>query len=828
MNNIEILAPVGSIEALHAAVENGANAVYLGGKLFNARQYASNFDNKQLEEGVRYAHSKNVRVYVTVNILLSDNELKKVIDYILFLYNIDVDALIVQDVGLVRIIKELLPDFEIHSSTQMTINNYMGVKFLEDIDFQRVVLARELSVEEIKDIDEKTDLELEGFVHGALCISYSGQCLMSSIIGGRSGNRGRCAQPCRMAYTAVKFHNGKPINEKFSEKYLLSPKDLNTIGYLEQIIDSGLTSLKIEGRMKRPEYVAVIVSSYKKALESIMVGKDNSGVTEKDKKDILQIFNRGFTKGFIMDEKGESYISYDKPNNRGIYIGDVIKSDKKYTYISLKDDVRQGDGIEIHTLNGKNEGLILNKIYKRTALVNQGLAGETIAINKINGISSKLKVYKTSDTELLERAQKTYNNRENKINIPIFMAIDVTIGKPIKLYIGDSKNHINIESEELVEKARKVSLSYEKINEQMSKLGNTPFILDKIDIKLDNDAMVSISVLNKLRRKAVELLIKKREKINNRRTIKISDLHDRVDKLFDYSSDVIKNGSNRSKKISVSISRFEQFKNLDMGKLDRIYLPLMDNLNSIIKSVKEYDKEVYLDLDRIISNKDFETINNKISNIDIHLIDGFKVGNLGVLKYVRDNFNKKIHGDIGLNIFNTSTLKMFREYGMNSGTLSPELRMEQLKEICSYDIMESEALVYGYLPLMIMKHCPFSIAKKCDLKGDCEKCNFAQGFGLKDRKGIIFRAERTGETSIIYNSQPIMVVEHLKEIYENGASLLRLDFTFENEEIPEIQNIYYDFSKGHISIKEAKEFVNKYKSNLANGITKGHYFRGVL
>ena len=417
---VELLSPVGNIEALYAAVQNGADAVYLGGKLFNARQYASNFGMEDLKTAVEYAHLRGVRVYVTVNILFSDKEIEEAVDYVKYLYEIDVDGLIVQDLGLSYLIKNVFPQFELHGSTQMTINNLQGVLFLERMGFKRVVLARELSINEIKYIKERSNIELEGFIHGALCVCYSGQCLMSSIIGGRSGNRGTCAQPCRMPYTLVDIENERTVFEKLEGKYILSPKDLNTIEDIDKIVDSGLKSLKIEGRMKKPEYVALVVSKYRKALDR---GIDE--ITKEDKKELLEIFNRGFTGGYILENFGREFISLDRPNNRGVYLGKVVKVDPKYIYINLEDDLNIGDGIEF--TKGKNEYVgIMSNI--------SGEKGSTIKIDNLKGIKNNSLVYKTSNRELLEKTRETFEENQN-IKYPISMDVYIYINKKAVLII---------------------------------------------------------------------------------------------------------------------------------------------------------------------------------------------------------------------------------------------------------------------------------------------------------------------------------------------------------------------------------------------------------
>lgn len=350
MKNIELLAPVGNMESLYAAIQNGADAVYLGGKLFNARHSASNFENEEIKEAVKYAHLRGVKVYITANILIDNSEMESVIDYIKFLYQADVDAIIVQDMGLANMIKKFFPKLEIHASTQMTINNLYGAEFLHDMNFSRVVLARETPLDEIKHISENTPIELEAFIHGALCISYSGQCLMSSVIGGRSGNRGKCAQPCRMPSSLVD-KDGRLL-EDWDKKHILSTRDLNTIDDIDRIIDAGIISLKIEGRMKRAEYVATIVKNYRKAIDQ---GIDSLDI--KDREDIEQIFNREFTKGAMLESFGDDFVSVDRPDNRGLFIGKVSRADKYKVYIELEKDINIGDGIEFRLSDGDTKGL---------------------------------------------------------------------------------------------------------------------------------------------------------------------------------------------------------------------------------------------------------------------------------------------------------------------------------------------------------------------------------------------------------------------------------------------------------------------------------------
>jgi len=805
INKIELLAPVGSMESLYAAVQNGADAVYLGGKLFNARQYAANFDDEELKKAVEYAHLRDVKVYVTVNILIDDLEMKETLRFIKYLYDINVDGIIVQDLGLAYLIRNLFHDFDLHASTQMTINNLPGAIFLSNFGFKRVVLARETPLEEIKRIRDNTDIQLEGFIHGALCVCYSGQCLMSSILGGRSGNRGRCAQPCRMAYSIIDFEKGEVVFDEWKDKYLISPKDLNTLEYIEQIVDSGISSLKIEGRMKRPEYVATIVKNYRQALDY-----GSSSLTKEDKEDVLQIFNRGFTKGIPFKDFGRNFISYDRPNNRGMAIGKVERIDNKNMYIKLFKDLEKGDGIEIETIDGQYEGMTVDF---------SGHRGEILKIEKIDRVLIGSMVYRTSKKKLIEDAIKSYE--EENIKYPINMEATISKGKPAYLIIDFKGKRIEVESDYAVEKAQKAALSEERVIEQLSKLNDTVYYANKISINLDENAFMPVKEINGLRRKGIEKLNEYRLSLYNRKAISDEEFSIRLNK----SLSLPKKDKAHQSRISISVLRKEQFEQLDLNKLDRVYIGFNEDLEESVMAAKNKGKEVYILTDRILYSRDLDALKDKIENIK-DIIDGVSVSNLGTLQYIMDNFDINIHGDIGLNVFNSFTVEALKQNGIKSITLSPELNIKQISRIVDKKQVDYEVIGYGYIPLMIMKHCPMALVKNCkdDLK--CKSCKFKSGYGLKDRKGINFYMERRHNLTTLYNSVPLFILDSLDKIYKLGVDTVRLNFTFERDNILEIQNIYYDFSKGLISKDEVIQYSKEYRHK--NPITKGHYFRGVI
>lgn len=800
--DIELLAPVGSKEALIAAVQNGANAVYLGGKLFNARRYASNFDNEELIEAVSYAHLRNVKVYVTVNILLDDSEMNDAIDYAKFLHNIDVDAIIVQDLGFASIVSKLLPDLDLHASTQMTINNLEGAKFLKEHGFKRVVLARETPIDEIKRISNNLEIELETFVHGALCMSYSGQCLMSSMIGGRSGNRGTCAQPCRMQYSIVD-KNGNLL-QNWEKKNFLSPRDLNTLENLDILKESGIISLKIEGRMKRPEYVATIVKNYRKALD-----KSINSITNDDKKDIEQIFNRGFTKGLPFNDFGRNFMSIERPDNRGILLGKVVRVDKYKVFIELHEDIEQGDGIEFELKNGEHKGLKAPFNARK---------GTTIHLEKPGFIESGSLVYKTSSQSLLNRAKESYLNES--IKYPIDMSISIRVGHKPKLIVNCSDKNVVITLDKLVEKSQKIAITKDKVIEQLSKLGDTIYYLENIDVEIDDNAFMQVSLLNQLRRDAVDKLNSEIKIINNRKIINNKEFEELKSRYFNF----FKLENDEQKKLTIKVSNVKQFEKLDLDKLDRVYLGFYDNLQVVVNKIKEYGKEAYLWTDKILYSNDLiklEQVLKATKNLD-----GISVSNIGTMNFVKDRFDLDIHTDIGLNAFNSHTVKFLKENNIKSITLSPELNLSQIRNIIKNIGGNLEGIVYGFLPVMITRNCPMAFIKGCIDDKNCKSCNFANGYGLKDRMGVTFNLERKDGYSVIYNSVPLFVLDNLDSISNAGIDMFRLDFTREYNNITALQKMYYYYLKNDIDIYILQDFVKQFKKD--NSITSGHYFRGIL
>ncbi|MGL4374436.1 MAG: peptidase U32 family protein, partial [Turicibacter sp.] len=499
MSKIELLAPVGHKEGLLAAVTNGADAIYVGGAAFGARKEAA-FSHEELIEVIKYSHLHHVKVYVTVNTTIFEAELEPLKEYIHFLYTHDADAIIVQDIGVANLVRRLYPDFELHFSTQMTLHNSEGVKFAKDFGADRVVVARENSLDEIKAMKEQVDIDLEVFVHGAICVCYSGQCLMSSMIGARSGNRGMCAQTCRLPYELVDLKTGKTLHSEVGD-FLLSPRDLSSIEEVGQLIDAGVTSFKIEGRLKRPEYVATVVKAYREAIDQYMETK-RVKLTKQTHEDLNQIFSRGFTKGFLFGETGMNFMSTDRPNHKGILIGEVTAVRGKRVSVNLTSPLHVQDGLRFVSSNikDKDQGLQVQKMFVKNddvKIANKGLVEFDVPFTATKG----MKVYKTLSVELNKRVEV---NEKNTATTPIYGEVTAKLGEPLRMMIWDDhSNVVEVFSECVLETAQKTPLSKDRLSDQLQKTGGTPFKFSYLTVNLEDGITMPISVINAFRREAL-------------------------------------------------------------------------------------------------------------------------------------------------------------------------------------------------------------------------------------------------------------------------------------------------------------------------------------
>ena len=805
MNEIELLAPVGSFDALKAAVQNGANAVYLGGKDFSARASANNFDREELIEAVKYAHIRDVRVFVTTNTLIKQDEIEDFVEYAKFLYDIDVDALIMQDIGVAMLIHELLPDFELHASTQMVAHSLEDVQYLESIGFKRVVLARELTVDEIKYICDNTNVDIEIFVHGALCVCYSGGCLMSSMIGNRSGNRGRCAQPCRQKYTMIDISTGEEIHS--NGEYLLSTKDLNTIEDVDKIIETGVLSLKIEGRMKKPEYVATVINSYRNAIDEYQATK-KVNISTETMEDLYTIFNRKFTKGLILGEVGEDVMNSNVPNNQGLYVGKVVDYNKKAKRLKIKLEgtLKKGDGINLG-------GGTIGRIIKGKEIAQIGYKGETIELDFIGEARKNQPVFKTSDTNLIDKAQKTYTQDKEFAKSLIDAEITIKLGEYPELKLIDKNNNsVTVKGDKLVEKALKVALGEEKIETQIKKLGNTPYELDDLKINLDEGVSMPISLINQMRREAIELLDEARIPVKDRAY---------KDSKIKYSPKKYAKDTNSNSKIRVKINNIEALKSIINLDVDMIYYEDVATLEQAMAMATANNKKLIYSAPRIVRNKEYK----RLEKSNEYCKENVQISALGQVKYYKENSeNVSFDVDYYLNPFNSETINHYKKEGATTVCISQELNIHEIKETTKYTDMEIETVAYGYIPMMLSEYCPMGVvARSCKKDKRCATCKESK-YVLRDFKGEEYRiSQDLFCRSTIYNSIANCLINNLDELSDAGINVFRLDFTHESPELISkitkafINTVNNDF---YVDIDDQEIFDNM-------ETTLGHLYKGV-
>ncbi len=675
---MELLSPAGSFESLKAAVNYGADAVYVGGSRYSARSSAQNFNDEELLSAVEYCHLRGVKLYVCTNTLLQESELSQAMDFVRYAYKIGVDALIVQDLGLIRRIRQELPDFPLHGSTQMTVLNHQGVNTLAELGLERVVLAREVTEQGLRSITEKTKTELEYFVHGALCISYSGQCLMSSILGGRSGNRGGCAQPCRLPYTLLK--NGKPASETLP---LMCPKDLCLAGDVQTLAKMGITSLKIEGRMKSPEYVAMVTQVYRQALSGT--------VTETDIQNMLKFFSRGGScRGYFDGPKyGEMMDIKDKP--------------------------------------------------------------------KIAG-------------SLPELVQK------QKVS-PVALSLSAQVGEPLALTIAYGDETVSV-SGAVCEKAHTKATDKERMEQQIAKLGGTPFYAASVSVITCGQAAVPVSALNELRRQAV------------------ADLEDAICAKYcralpkQTPAELPARSEKPQPKLSAEVMTKEQLSAAKEMGIERVYVP--HQLLSKVEGIPE----VFTLLPPI--SREGEPI----------LAEGDKIciQNIGQLSSCR---GKSLAAGHRLNVTNSESVAFLQENGINCVTLSPELNLKQMARLCRRTVGDLEVIAYGRLPLMLTENC---VIKSTLGRCECDKASFS----LRDRKNEIFPVHPLRCGNVIYNSKPIYMADRMNELTVLPVRYVKLCFT--TEKFAETKQVLTEYQKA-MAGKEVKA--------PDGGYTRGHFYRGV-
>lgn len=771
---IELLSPVGDFDCLKAAVQNGADAVYFGANSFSARAFASNFDDNTLEQAINYAKVRGVKTNLTLNTLIKNDEMYNAIALAKKAYEFGIDAIIVQDLGLAKYLIKNFPGLPVHASTQMSVHNLDGVIALQKMGFSRVVLSRELSLKEIEYICKNSDVEIEVFVHGALCISYSGQCLFSSMVGGRSGNRGKCAQPCRLPYDLLE-------NDKIIDKgYLLSPRDLCGLEFLPQLIKSGVNCLKIEGRMKTPEYVATVTRIYRKYID--LAEKNISfEIDEIDKQDLLQVFNRGgFSNGHLDSNSNQKLIYPQKSNNMGIFLGTISNFNSNQGHISFTTESKLHVGDKICVENKKHETSLytISELMLNNKNIKEANLGDKIKIGRMKGnISVGDKIYKLSDKFLTSSAIDTLDKELRKINLTCEMI--VKLNSPISLKVYDENISVEIISDIIPEIALKSPITKERLISQLCKTNNTPYNFQNIILNLGENLFISsIGGINELRRQALN---KFEEKY-------ISSFKRNLD--IDFKFEPLSR-LHSAKKLSLLLNIINP--NYDYSLLhgvSRIYIPFKFFLNKecsniISKICNSFDTFIYMPT--IIRDNYNNLINKNLPQIlNTYKISGFVLSNIGNFELLKNYKNYEFICNYTFNIFNSLSSC---ELPVNTITLSPELNKNDIENFKTNKNVE--LIVYGKTPLMTSNYCLLGKSNKC-YSSCSHKCNSSNKYYLKDRLGFLFRAipDNIQTVTTIYNSK-ITSIEHTN----SNIDYARIDVL--DEDISEINNIIDIVSSGN-------------------------------
>ena len=791
----ELLSPAGGMESAIAAVNVGADAIYVGGKNFSARSSAQNFTDNELVELIEYAAMRGVRIYIAVNTLYKNTEIAHVVQFASQMHKEGAAAFILQDAGLAYILRSKIPEMEIHASTQMSVHSTEGVNFMQKMGFSRVVLARELSLEEIAEINANVAIETEVFVHGALCISYSGQCLMSSLIGGRSGNRGKCAQICRTRFDL--FDGGKNVEKG----YLLSPKDMMTLDILADIAGAGVTSLKIEGRMKSPEYVYLVTKAYRQKLDNL-----HTATPKKTKQELLQIFNRGgsFTTGYYNTYHSQSMMSTVTPKSTGVLAGEVVAYKNGKCKIKFTEPMRPGDGIEVWTTDGNHVGMGMNK---------QIVAGEICEFALSGVISKGCKVYKSYDKGLVDAAKKAMAVGKR---VAVQGAVKAVVGEPFSLTItaGEHSSPLRNGAHSTVighpvEFAQNAPIASADILVQLSKTGGTPFEIEFTNVEIDDNIFISKSELNQLRRNALANL--ETEIVKNIKRPCILPV------MAGGQCLPLQNRSNTlCTQFSVQLPDIAHLPTVVQHSSPRVYINYTAENIAALPSIlgDTPSTEIYLALPQISRNATEAATVQTLQQLENTALAGYLVSTYGQLHMLQKMQSKKhIMLNHTFNIFNDWAVEYFTGMGIGV-TLSQELSAREIKAMRATNF---ELIAYGRQTLMATHNAPGCTGKQCS-KG-------SGAHTLRDKIGMHFPIETDCESCIAYvlNCKVLDTAPKFAALKSTGAASFRLMFTNENEK--EISEVICRYK--NLICPEAKSLDRKIRLSDLQDTTYGHFFRGV-
>ena len=823
----ELLAPAGSYEVLVIAVNAGADAVYIAGQNYGARAYAKNFTIEEIEKAVNYAHLNGVKVHVTVNTLINNFEIVNVLNYLFKLYKIGVDAVIVQDFGLIWLLKTLLPDLEVHASTQMGVNNYSSIKWAYKNNIKRVVLPREININQIRQTTDQLkkddiDMDIEVFGHGALCYCVSGKCYMSSYNSGRSGNRGACAQPCRREYRLK--YRGYNIGNGF----LLSTHDLATYNNLREISAAGVKSLKLEGRMKSGDYIGTIVNSYRNLID------ENTG---DYKKDLHLVFNRNFTNGYMMGDSPGEVMGRGSSGHEGLYIGDIVDIEDTKVTIEIKNKeipviLEPGDGIAFK-YNGKIKGIYLEDIVKQDE--------NEIIINTTRLLKIGTEVfisYSKSTHDYLKQFEKETVKNNIGLDLSLTWDEELNLTTKVEYYIDGELINFTHRTIDKFQKAKNKPVTQETIEKQLKKTGETPFYIENIEYNnMDSNLFIPISEINQIRR---EILKTSTNLLKNHYTPTkkaVKDIKRNLTRFFAKYSE-IENNTNKTPELSVFVDNTEQIKAISGFNLKRIYFDATchyNNAEDYFKNIKDILKKASLIassselvwvLSSFISEEDAFKCNDIVKELEN---EGIVISVMGDFPTMGEIFDCNICGNHNLNVWNSYTVKNLKESGFKSLILSNELSGREIKELIlkNTEDIELEMIVNGNLEVIVSKDdfTNLNDGKDFIISNDVDYAILEDKKRKKFKYKIFFDYNRQ---SHIINKDCLCLIEEMNEIKDFNIDNVIVDCRYSNEKYTsQIVSIYSDALKN-----KNQEELSKYRYQIMDFsqsyINKGNYIEGRL
>ncbi|TVY09369.1 U32 family peptidase [Paenibacillus cremeus] len=829
-SDIELLAPAGDWDCMRAAVANGADAIFFGVEKFNARARANNFMMDELPDIMSFLHRYGVKGFLTFNILVFEEELNDARTLIEACVDAGVDAVIVQDLGLVRMIREISPDFPIHGSTQMTITSPEAVEFTKPFDIERVVLGRENNLKQIKQIGDQAKLPMEVFVHGALCVSYSGQCLTSEMWGGRSANRGECAQACRLPYDLMVDGEQKPMGDV---AYLLSPKDLAALELVPELIEAGVTSFKIEGRLKSPEYVANVVSKYRKAIDRYFDGQDPKP-TKEELRELEQSFSRGFTHGFLKGTNNKLLVEGTYPKSRGVYLGRVKQILRDAVICELEAPLKRGDGIvfDAGDPTKKEEGGRVYDLRRRGAKLEGEAPGGLIEIvpgrNDVNlgRVHVGDRIWKTNDPHLDKRLRQSFETDKPYRVFPVQVKITGTAGQPLKSVWTDLEagHTVTVESELALVPAEKRPMDAALFEEQFGRLGGTIFALASVDVHLNGDLIVPMRELNQMRREAAEQLTVLREQPRAYVKRGVDVYGDTPLAAAEPATPV---GGQARSRLTALCRSLEQVQAACLMNVELIYadFEFIKQFPAAIEAARAAGKKIALATPRIHMPGETGYFKN-ILNLKP---DAVLLRNTGAvywfMRYLAEHPEEQqpeLIGDFSLNIANHKTAALFLDAGLSRVTPSYDLNIQQMVDLLRRSATaQLEVVIHQHMPMFHTEHCVYCtfLSEGTDYTNCGRPCE-EQRVSLKDRVGFSHPVRvDEGCRNTVYNAIDQSGAEYLANFMELGVSTYRVEFLEETpDKVREVLSLYERALKGEIS---GTSVWKSLKATNQLGVTRG-------